>query len=246
MAPELTHSEIQELLGVYAIDAVDADEAAAVEEHLVECPRCRAEVAEHREAAALLSFSGADAPEGMWDRIAAGLEDTPPPLDLSRARLQRRNRLPRLSLVAAAAAVVVIGLLGTQVVRQGNRIDQLSAVFDQTGLDQAAAIAAVNPEARTVTLKSDDGSHVVRAVVLPNGQGYLVQAQLPPLGPDQTYQLWGVMGAQTVSLGVVGDASSVVPFVAAGPLTALAITAEKSGGVVASTNAPLVQGFVSA
>lgn len=246
MASELTHATIQELLGVYAIDAVDADEAAAIEEHLVHCPRCRAEVAEHREAAALLSYSGTAAPDGMWNRIAASLEDTPPPLDLSQARSRRRSRMPRLSMVAAAAAVVVIGLLGAEVVRQGDRIAQLSEVFDQSGLDQAAAAAAVDPEARTVTLQSNDGAHLVRAIVLPSGQGYLVHAQLPPLGRDQTYQLWGVMGAQTVSLGVLGDAHEIVPFVAAGPLTALAISAERSGGVVAPTSAPVVQGFVHA
>ncbi|MEX2293064.1 MAG: anti-sigma factor [Acidimicrobiales bacterium] len=246
MASHLTHSEIQELLGVYAIDAVDPDEALLIDEHLRTCPRCRAEVTDHREAAALLSFSGTSAPADLWGRIAADLEASPPPLDLSRARALRRTRLPRLSLVAAAAAVSVIGLLGAQVVQQGNRIDELSAVFDQTGLDQAAAAAAVDPEARTVTLESDDGSRVVRAIVLPNGQGYLVQANLPRLGAEQTYQLWGVMGAQTVSLGVLGEARSIVPFVASGPLTALAITAERSGGVIASTNAPLVQGFLSA
>lgn len=246
MAPQLTHAEIQELLGVYAIDALDPDEAAAVEAHLPTCPQCQAEVTDHREAAALLSFSSTSAPAELWGRIAADLEASPPPLDLSRARALRRNRVPRLSIVAAAAAVAVIGLLGAQVVQQGDRIDELSAVFDQTGLDQAAAAAAVDPEARTVTLASDDGEHLVRAVVLPNGQGYLVHADLPRLAPDQTYQLWGVTGAQTVSLGVIGEARSIVPFVASGPLTALAITAERSGGVVASTNAPLVQGFVSA
>lgn len=245
MAPHLTHSEIQGLLGVYAIDAVDADEAVVIEAHLVDCPRCRTEVAEHREAAALLSFSGSTAPDKMWDRIAASLEDTPPPLDLTRAR-ERRRPVPRLSLVAAAAAVAVIGLLGTEVVRQGDRIEELSAVVDQTGLDQAAAAAAVDPDARTVSLQSDDGSRVVHAVVLPTGQGYLVRADLPPLEPNKSYQLWGVMGAQTVSLGVLGSADSIVPFVAAGPLTALAITVERSGGVVAPTSAPLVQGFVAA
>jgi anti-sigma factor RsiW len=78
VAPQLTHADIQELLGAYAIDAVDAEEATLVEAHLAGCPRCRGEVAEHREAATLLSFSGASAPEGVWSRIAAVLDETPP------------------------------------------------------------------------------------------------------------------------------------------------------------------------
>ena len=42
--------------------------------------RCRAEVEGHREVASMLGNSGADAPEGVWDRIASQLEDTPPPM----------------------------------------------------------------------------------------------------------------------------------------------------------------------
>lgn len=245
MAPELTHAEIQELLGVYAIDAVDPDEAAVLEHHLVDCPRCRAEVAEHREAATLLSFSGTDAPDGMWSRIASSLEETPPPMDLPRVVPMRRAVPRRFAVLAAAAAVVVIALLGVQVVQQGDRIDQMSAVFDQRGLDQAAAAAALAPDARTARLQSDDGSQFVDAVVLPSGQGYLVAANLPGLDRDQTYQLWGVMDAQTVSLGVLGADAVVIPFKAAGPLRALAITAEHVGGVVASTKTPVVQGFLT-
>lgn len=246
MASPLTHADLQELLGVYAIDALDPDEAEAVEAHLADCPRCRAEVAEHRETASLLSFSGTQAPDGVWTRIAATLDAPPPPFDLRPPTPLRPRRSSFPAFLAAAAAVVVIGLLGAQVVRQGNRIDDLSSVFDQRGLDQAAAAAAVDPAARTVTLRSEDGTQVVHAVVLPNGQGYLVQAKLPPLGADQTYQLWGVMGAQTVSLGVLGDGSDIVPFVASGPLLALAITAEHSGGVVSSKNPAIVQGVVRA
>lgn len=246
MAPQLTHDEVQELLGVYAIDAVEPDEAAEIEAHLADCPRCRAEVAEHREAATMLAFSGADAPDGMWSRIASSLEEAPPPLDLPRIVPLGKRRVPRvLPPLAAAAAVAVIALLGVQVVQQGDRIDELSAVVDQRGLDQAAAAAAVAPDSRTARLQSDDGTHYVDAVVLPNGQGYLVSASLPEIERDQTYQLWGVMGSQVVSLGVLGPDATIIPFKAVGPLSALAITAEQAGGVVASTRTPVVQGFLA-
>jgi hypothetical protein len=80
----LTHSEIQELLGAFALDAVDGDERDLVEAHLAGCPRCRAEVEGHRETAALLAQGGERAPEGVWDRIAEALDEAPPALDLSR------------------------------------------------------------------------------------------------------------------------------------------------------------------
>lgn len=249
MAPQLTHPEIEALLGAYALDAIEPDEASVIDAHLTGCPRCRNEVAEHREAATLLAFSGASAPDVVWSRIAAGLDEAPPPFELTRPIPIRARRAPVRVLAplaaVAAAAVLVVGVLSVQVVRQERRINQLAAISDQRGLDQAAAAAAVSPGARTVRLSSDDGTQVVDAVVLPDGSGYLVSSELPPLDGDETYQLWGVIGAQTISLGVLGGNPSITPFTAAGPLSALAITAERSGGVVASTNQPIVQGFVS-
>ena len=67
----LAHEDIQELLGAYALHAVDPDEAEVVERHLEGCPRCRAEVEGHREVATLIGNSGGDAPDGLWDRIAS-------------------------------------------------------------------------------------------------------------------------------------------------------------------------------
>jgi anti-sigma factor RsiW len=66
----MTHAEITELLGAYALDAVSPEEAAAIEQHLAECPRCRAEVAAHREVAGVLGNLSGTAPAGLWNRIA--------------------------------------------------------------------------------------------------------------------------------------------------------------------------------
>jgi len=79
-----THHDIQELLGAFALDAVDDDERDVIEAHLAGCPRCRAEVEGHRETAALLAHSGDRAPDGVWDRIAEALDEAPPALDLAR------------------------------------------------------------------------------------------------------------------------------------------------------------------
>jgi hypothetical protein len=245
VAPQLTHPDIQSLLGAFALDAVDDDEASIIEIHLTECPRCRAEVVEHREAASLLSFTGTAAPEGVWSRIAAGLEETPPPFQLPRPSAPVRPLAFRVMAAGAAVAAAVIGLLTTQVVRDNQRIDRLASIASRHGVDQAAAAAAVAPGARKVHLSSNDGAQAVDAVVLRDGRGYLIQSRLASLGRDQTYQLWGVIGAQTISLGVLGDQPTITPFKAAGPLKALAITVEHTGGAVAPTTSPVVQGFVS-
>lgn len=78
------HADLQELLGAYALDAVDPDEAAAIERHLPTCPRCRNELADHREVAGLLSYAGGAAPSGLWDRIITSLEEPPPALLMTR------------------------------------------------------------------------------------------------------------------------------------------------------------------
>jgi hypothetical protein len=241
---QLNHEDIQGLLGAYALDAVDPNERAVVEAHLADCPRCQAEVAEHREAATMLAFTGAPAPDGVWSKIAAELDDEPP-FELAPVAPLRRGRTTRAFAAAAAIAAVVIGLLGAQVVRQDRRIDHLAAISRQQDLVRVAAAAAVAPGARTVHLESTDRTRRVDAVVLPDGQGYLVQSRLPRLGDDRTYQLWGVIGSQTISLGVIGREPTVTAFKAVGPLRALAVTAERRGGAVAPTSSPVVQGALA-
>jgi hypothetical protein len=87
MSDNMTIPEIEELIGAYALDAVEPDEREIVDRHLASCPRCRAELAEHLEVAALLGNTGAPAPEGLWARISASLEESPPALRLALAPL---------------------------------------------------------------------------------------------------------------------------------------------------------------
>jgi anti-sigma factor RsiW len=74
----VSHDELVELLGAYALNAVDPDEAVLLAAHLVQCPKCAAEVDEHRSTAALLAYQGSDAPSDLWDRISAQLEPAGP------------------------------------------------------------------------------------------------------------------------------------------------------------------------
>jgi alkanesulfonate monooxygenase SsuD/methylene tetrahydromethanopterin reductase-like flavin-dependent oxidoreductase (luciferase family) len=73
-------------------------------------------------------------------------------------------------------------------------------------------------------------------------------SRLSALPADKTYQLWGVINGQTISLGLLGRSPGVVPFSVAGgsSVDAFAITAEHAGGVVHSTNQPVVAGEVTA
>jgi anti-sigma factor RsiW len=80
MARLMSHDEAAELLGAYALDAVDPDEVAAIEAHLESCPRCRDELRNHREVTGLLAYAGQEAPAGLWDRVVSEVraEETAP------------------------------------------------------------------------------------------------------------------------------------------------------------------------
>jgi len=245
MARGMTHHEIQELLGAFALDAIDSSEAAQVEAHLGLCPRCASEVASHREVAATLAQAGSPAPEGLWDRIAGAIVEPPPALDLSRVAPRpgrQRARGPMVGLVAAAAAVAVV--FGTVVVRQEQRVDRITATMKQRALEQAAASANADDKAQRVTLRSDDGGLYAQTAVQENGTSYLVRHNLPPLTEGRTYQLWGSVGTRNVSLGVLGENPGVVGFNVNGDVTTMAITEEEGGGSVFPTKRPVVHGFL--
>ena len=249
----LSHAELEALLGSYALDAVEGPEAEAVELHLHECPRCRAEVAEHREVAALLGNVGTQAPDRLWDRIAASLEEAPPDLRLAAVPEQRRRprtirrRLTVGLAATAAAAAVVIGLLAFQVHRLDNRVNSLAQATPDHGLSQVATAAVLDPQARRVDLRSGQGGESAQGVVLPNGNGYLVRVDLRPLPARQTYQLWAIAGTRQVSLGVLGADPQQVAFSLGSPDggATLAVTVEQSGGVTSTTNPAVVSGSLS-
>ena len=231
------------MLGVYALHALDPDEHDLVEAHLEDCPRCQQEVRGHREVATLLGNAGGVAPEGLWDRIASRLEELPPPMRLSLSDGQgnviplatrRRERTNRFVAAAmGAAAVILIGLLGAQVVRQDSRIEDLESAM--SGSSVAAAGVA--------TLSSPDGSISADAVLLSDGTGLLLAEDLPGLTAEETYQLWGVTDTGVISLGLLGaEPGRVMPFLAGDDVSGLAVTQEVAGGVAQSEHPAVVEG----
>ena len=64
MSRELSHEEVVDLLGAYALDALEPAELQVVDRHVQGCQACLAEVAEHREVAGLLTPGLGQAPAG--------------------------------------------------------------------------------------------------------------------------------------------------------------------------------------
>lgn len=242
MSESMRHAEFEELLGAYALDAVDGDEAEAVELHLRDCVRCRAEVAGHREMATLLAHSGTPAPEGLWDRIAREIGDAPstdaPILRFSTGK--QRPPTTWISALAVAAAVIVV--LGFQVVRLNQKVQGIPAALSSQSVNTLAQAALLDPDSQRVRLQPTSTGPAADAVILRDGHGYLIMKGQQALPYDRTYQLWAVTPGGTVSLGVLGSSPDVVAFSAAGDVQALAVTVERSGGVISSDQQPVLAG----
>jgi hypothetical protein len=248
MDRELTPEEIVELLPAYAIDAVDDDEAEAIETYLSSRPEARDAVADLRITASMLAHTGGPPPDGVWERLESLIATTPqpprivPPTVLSprsTPSLQPARTDRRWRWLAAAAAVVALVFGGLWLAGRGDggggRASDTAAL---------ARTAATSPGARRATLTDPDGNTLATAVVTSDGTGYLT-SELPPAATGHTYQLWGITRTGTISLGVLGRDPGTVAFKAVMPTTSLAITTEVAGGVPVSRNAPDAVGDVA-
>jgi anti-sigma-K factor RskA len=210
-----------DLLAAYAVDALSAEELAAVDAHLEGCRRHDDDLLALREAAGALAYAvpAAPAPAGLRARVLDAFERE---LDASRqdrprpVATRRRWAASQPAWLYAAAAAVVLALAG---------------------------MVAWN-----VALRADDGDNVVTAS-LPGGGGRIVYVpgedvavldlSLPDLPPGRTYQAWAIGEGGVSSLGLVqGDGVSAV----SGDLSlaqSLAISDEPAGGSEQPTTAPL-------
>ena len=167
MARALTPEELAELLGAYALDAVDEEERAQVEAWLARSPAARRDADELIETASLLAES-AEAPSfDLWSRIESRLGDpagesagdawlTVPPLrlgevvdlaarreaaaavpDAPAAAPTARRRRPWLVGIAAALALVIAVSVG---VFAGTRIADQDQRIDRlaVGMEKRA------------------------------------------------------------------------------------------------------------
>lgn len=250
MGRDLSHQEIGELLGAYALDALEPEERRVVDDHLLECRACWTEVRDHHDVAAHLTTAEEAPPAEVWHRIAASLDEVPRPAEAPEAPAivslrRRRTFSARFVATGAAVAASIIAVLGVKVVDDGGGATSPPPAGHAQELARAATAAAGDPQARPVSLRSTDGLYFAESVLLPDGSGYLLRHNLPPLPPDRAYQLWGLVGTAKISLGVLGSSPSQAAFRITAPAWALAITQEPAGGVSVTQNDPVVLGSLA-
>lgn len=257
----MTHEEAQELLGAYALNAVDGEERTLLERHVEECVRCVSELDALREVAGAMGNVGEPASQELWQRISAHLYDdvddarVPPirALDSPHAapspfapRRHSPSRRARWGVAAlAAAAALLVGVLSVNLVRADNHVSQLTSALSLASHNIVDA-ALETPGHVNVTL-NDAHSVGVAKFVMVGGHGYLVSSQMSTLPAGKTYQLWGIIGGTPISIGLMGPSPTTVSFSVEGSKrpTQLAVTIEPAGGSVTPTTPIVASGTVS-
>ena len=211
----MTNEELHDLTAAYALDALEADDVRAYEQHLAACERCQEELASLSAAAGSLAYAvlPAEPPPALRERI------------LQTARAERPNVVPlhpRTRPLAAIAAVAACAAVGLGVWN----------VLLHNDLNNAEAL-------RSVSLTGASGSVVVGA----GGSGALVVSDLPAAPAGKTYEAWVIENGKARPAGTFGGGGRtiVIRLTRALPAGAIvAVTLERAGGVEQPTRAPFI------
>jgi negative regulator of sigma E activity len=232
------HAATRELLGAFALGAVDAEEAASVRAHLATCAECQAEMAELWIAVDSLpnTVEPMEPPPALRGRIAAAIAaevaspaPAPPAPSAARASEPVPTVAPappapepirkpasfwsRATPSAAAAAILLLLSAGLLVWNLRLR-EQL----------------ATAPVTETIALAPADAAPGAHGEVtyLPQDNLLLLDVRdLPPLKPDQVYEVWLIGSEGPVPAGTFDQPTDQHAVVAdRSQYETLAITAE--------------------
>jgi anti-sigma-K factor RskA len=186
-------TNLHALTGAYALDALDADERAAFEDHLATCPECAREVASLQATVTRLGASTAVSPPPDLRAAvlaqASATAQVPPTTSRTPVAREPAPVRPRawaspqrwLRTAAAAAVVVALGVGGVLVVRD-NENARLSAQMQDKAMRIMTAPDAVSHD---VDLGA---SHVVTSMEM--GAAVLLGEDVPMPDDGTVYQVW--------------------------------------------------------
>lgn len=177
-------ASFRENIPAYALGALDADEASALEAHLQTCDSCPAELAAHR---------------AISDTLLTAIPPQRPPAAL-RQRLQ--GRLPgaqknrrlwpswsfgQFALGTGVVLLVTLNIFSLFQIQTLQRQQVQFAHQIQTG--QAAFAMLAYPETKSLPIS---GSNVAGTLLLDkeHNAAVLIAWNLPPIAENQTYQIW--------------------------------------------------------
>ncbi len=258
---------------LYALGALDADEKAAIESHLLSCDECKRKLAEAQGRIAALGLSAPLVPpppqarEQLLRRIQTGAQSAAPSrAEIIPARGERDTRLGGSPSArrwdwffapAFAALLVTTGLLWVQNVRLDKQLEGLRATLQkqQRQIEENGHLAHLlgAKDTVTVSLEPMPGMPKGAVSVMYNAKmGELMyDGWIDPPPSDKSYQLWVVpMEGAPISAGVFNPATSdeahwMTKVPAGVAAKAFAVTLEPAGGMPQPTGPKVFVGPVS-
>ena len=185
------HEEILELIPAYALNSLDSDEAARVDQHLPGCEVCQAELAAYTAVVDVLPLAAPDSQPSpalkgrLMEQIDAAPEPEPGWGQKISDMLQDLLAGPRWRPVAWSASLLIVLVLVA-----GNIIQWQQANTPDPNSWRRVRLTGseIAPEARGIIYISADGRN-----------GTIIVDQLPQLNSDQQYQLWLIQDGQRTS-----------------------------------------------
>jgi anti-sigma-K factor RskA len=222
----------RENLPAYALGALDADEAAALEAHLQTCDSCPAELASYRAISnVLLTAVPPQRPSAaLRQRLQARLPSA------QKAHRQRPSWSPgQFALGAAVVLLIALNIFSLIQIQALQRQQAQFAHQIQTG--QAAFAMLAYPETKSLPIS---GSNIAGTLLVDkeHNTAVLIAWNLPPIAENQTYQIWLIdpTGGRTSAglfrpeTGQPFTSQSIFPTQSMSSFTGLGVTVEPAGG----------------
>jgi anti-sigma-K factor RskA len=244
------HEQYAEDLALYALDALQGEDRARLDQHLAGCAACRLELEQLRGDTALLALSatGPRPPQRARQKLLDAVAREPR-LPVAVPTAARRGWWGWLGWAATAAVVIFALSLWRENSALKQTLASASSQAEESAreLQELRKIAApiLQPEAQRVTLVAakDPPQPQGKAFYMRNhGSLVFLANNMPALPPQKAYELWLIpMSGAPMPAGMFkpdahGNASVVNPPLPAGTeAKAFAITVENEAGAATPT-----------
>ena len=214
--------DLHELSALYALDVLDGDERERFEEHLADCEQCQGELASLRDTASSLAFvPGPPPPLELRDRILERARAEPSNVVSLAGRRSLATSVAATLAVAATAAAVGLGIWA-------------ATLHHSLSQERSATKILRDPSARRIDVPGKAG----QLVVAPSGDAVL-SVSLPRAPKGKTYEAWVANPAvHRAGLFAGGLVKLTLPVQRGAQVM---VTLERSGGVDAPTQQPLLR-----
>ena len=187
---EETH--VLELLPAYALDGLDEAEKRHVDEHLIGCFFCRAELRAYQDVTGQIAFVAPEAlpAPDLQSRLADRIQRVRPtrtsPSHQPSSRPPLIRRLRPIGAIMGLVLIVALALSNLLLWQRLNHLEVLAGPLGMRAVTLQNTQAA--PQASAFVIISSDGEN-----------GVLVVDELPELEAGREYQLWLMRGQETIS-----------------------------------------------